>query len=296
MITVFGWSVRAPSQLTRLVMLSALSATLMALDHRGQQLETIRGALTTASKPILFIAAVPIHALSAIGEFFATRTALREEIARYDTDHARLNAQLQQFEALEAENRRLREMLGSAPRVADRALAAELIEVSAEPYSRTIIVARGTNDGAYLTQPVIDAYGIVGQVTQVTAAASRITLITDPSHAIPALVGRNGLRVLVFGTGDADRLKVPYLSATADIKEGDVLASSGLGGIFPPGYPVARIEKIHNDPNEPFLDITARPAARLNHSTQVLLIWPGVKAVKTKTDAKAPAPKTGGTP
>jgi rod shape-determining protein MreC len=280
MITVFGWSVRAPSQLSRLVILSALSGALMALDHRGQQLESIRAALTTASKPILYIAAAPVRALSAIGEFVTSGGQLRGELDRLAAEREQLHARLQQFEALEVENRRLREMLGSATRVADRALAAELIEVSPEPFSRKIILDKGAKDGVYVGQPVIDAHGIMGQVTQVASEVSRVTLITDPGHAIPALVNRSGLRVLAFGTGDADTLKVPYLTATADIKEGDVLASSGLGGTFPPGYPVARIEKIHNDPNEPFLEIVARPAAQLNHSKQALLIWPGARVAK----------------
>jgi rod shape-determining protein MreC len=169
-------------------------------------------------------------------------------------------------------------MLGSATRVAERALAAELIEISQEPFARKIVIARGEHDGAFVGQPVIDAHGVMGQVTQALSAQSRVTLITDPGHAVPVLVNRNGLRALVFGTGNPDKVNVPYLTAAADIREGDLLVSSGMGGTFPAGYPVATVSRIVNDPNEPFLEIDARPVARLNHSKQVLLIWPGAKA------------------
>ena len=196
-----------------------------------------------------------------------------------------LLARLQQFDSLEAENIRLRNMLGSAARVADRALAADLKEVSPEPFTRKVVVARGSRDGVYVGQPVIDAHGIMGQVTQVASHVSRVTLITDAGHAIPVLDNRSGLRTLVFGTGDPDSMRVPYLTASEDIKEGDLLVSSGMGGTFPPGYPVAQVLKIANDPNESFLDILVKPAAQLNHGKQVLLIWPG-GSLKTKAEPK----------
>ncbi|OGI49715.1 MAG: rod shape-determining protein MreC, partial [Candidatus Muproteobacteria bacterium RIFCSPHIGHO2_01_60_12] len=153
--------------------------------------------------------------------------------------------------------------------------AAELVEVSSEPFTRKVVVAKGSQDGVYVGQSVIDAHGVMGQVTQVAGHVSRVTLITDAGHAIPVLNNRSGLRALVFGTGNPDTVKVPYLTANADIKEGDLLVSSGMGGTFPPGYPVARVVKIVNDPNEAFLAITAKPAAQLNHGKQVLLIWRG---------------------
>ena len=176
-------------------------------------------------------------------------------------------------------------MLGSAAQVADKALAAELVEVSSEPFTRKIVVAKGSRDGVYVGQSVIDAHGIMGQVTQVASEVSRVTLITDAGHAIPVLDNRSGLRMLVFGTGDPDTLKVPYLTSASDIKEGDLLVSSGMGGTFPPGYPVAQVIKIVNDPNEAFLAISATPAAQLNHGKQVMLIWRGAPP-KSEGNAK----------
>lgn len=276
MITIAGWSLRAPSQLTRLVVLGALSAGLMIADHRGQQLETLRAGLTAIARPVLYVAALPAQLGSMIADFFTTSEQLRKELSTLRSERQAMQMQVQRLEATEADNRRLRDMLGAANAVADRALAAELLEVTPEPSSRKIILDRGSRHGVYVGQPVIDAYGVIGQVTQVATELSRVTLLTDPGHAIPALVNRSGLRVLVFGTG-AETLRVPYLTARADIREGDLLVSSGMGGTFPPGYPVARVDKIVNDPNESFLSISAHPAAQLNHNKQALLVWPGTK-------------------
>ncbi len=275
MINVFGRSVGAPSHLTRLILLSALSVALMILDHRGHHLEKIRAGLNVLAYPIQLIAAAPAYVGGGIADFFTTRGTLRQDNEKLLAERQVLNAKVQQFDALEEENARLRRMLGSAAQVADKAIAAELIEVSSEPFTRKIVVAKGSRDGVYVGQSVIDAHGIMGQVTQVASQVSRVTLITDAGHAIPVLDNRSGLRMLVFGTGDPDTLKVPYLTSASDIKEGDLLVSSGMGGTFPPGYPVAQVSRIVNDPNEAFLAIAAKPAAQLNHGKQVMLIWRG---------------------
>ena len=275
MINVFGRSIGAPSNLTRLILLSILSAALMILDHRGHHLEKIRAGLNTLAYPILLIAATPAYVSDSLADFFTTRGTLRADNEKLLAERQMLLAKLQRFEALDEENNRLRRMLDSAAQVADKALAAELVEVSSEPFTRKIVVAKGSQDGVYVGQSVIDANGIMGQVTQVAGHVSRVTLITDAGHAIPVLDNRSGLRMLVFGTGEQDSLKIPYLTASSDIKEGDLLVSSGMGGTFPPDYPVAQVTKIVNDPNESFLFITAKPAAHLNHGKQVLLIWRG---------------------
>ena len=275
MINVFGRSIWAPSHLTRLVLLSILSVALMMLDHRGHHLEKIRAGLNALAYPIQLIAATPAYVGRSIADLFTTRGSLREDNEKLLAERQALLAKLQQFDALEQENQRLRNMLVSAALVADKAIAAELVEVSAEPFTRKVVVAKGSQDGVYVGQSVIDAHGIMGQVTQVAGRVSRVTFITDAGHAIPVLNNRSGLRALVFGTGNPDTVKVPYLTANADIKEGDLLVSSGMGGTFPPDYPVARVLKIVNDPNESFLSITAKPAAQLNHGKQVLLIWRG---------------------
>lgn len=286
MINVFGRPIGAPSHLTRLVLLSALSVALMMLDHRGHHLEKIRAGLNTLAYPVQLIAAAPAYVVGGLADFFTTRRTLRVDNEKLLVERQALLARLQQFEALEQENQRLRQMLVSAVQVADKAIAAELVEVSAEPFTRKVVVAKGAKDGVYVGQSVIDAHGIMGQVTQVAGNVSRVTFITDAGHAIPVLNNRSGLRALVFGTGNPDTVKVPYLTANADIQEGDLLVSSGMGGTFPPGYPVARVTKIVNDPNEAFLFITAKPAAQLNHGKQVLLIWRGIVPAKSGGKSK----------
>lgn len=278
MTDLFGKAITHPSSLTRLVLLVALSATLMVLDHQGNHLPKIRATLAVLVYPIQIAAALPVRAGGWIWEILATEKTLRERNRQLQAERSAHLARLQKLEALEAENARLRDLLGSAERVADRAIVAELVEVSLEPFTRKIVVDKGSRDEVYVGQPVIDAYGIVGQITEVGVMTSKSTLITDPGHAIPVVLNRNGLRTVVFGTGAFDRVSVPYLTPSADIQEGDLLVSSGMGGNFPPGYPVAQVTKIIRDANEAFLKISAKPIARLNYGKEVLLIWPGDRA------------------
>jgi rod shape-determining protein MreC len=283
MITAFGKSFHGPSALTRFVLLALLSAALMIFDHRGQQLQQLRAALMVVVYPIQVAAGIPVDVYNGLVAVFTTDKELKERNLALEVERQQLLVRLQQFEAIGRENDRLRAMLGAASRVADRVLVAELMEVSLEPFSRRLLIRRGARDGVYIGQPAIDAYGIVGQVTQVAPHVSTITLITDPSHAIPVLDNRSGLRTVAYGSGDQDELTVPYLSRVADIKEGDLLVSSGMGGVFPAGYPVATVTAIANDPREGFLRIRARPAAQLNHGKQVLLIQATPAAEKPKT-------------
>lgn len=283
MITVFGKPLRGPSALTRLVLLSTLSAGLMLLDHQSNHLKDIRAGLMVLAYPFQLIAGIPVSLYHGVSDTFSSGKTLREERDELAAEREQLLARLQQFEALDAENAQLRAMLGSAKRVANRALAAELANASLEPFSRRLLVRRGEHDGAYTGQPVIDAYGVVGQLTQVGPDMSTVTLITDPGHAVPVLNQRSGLRAMVFGSGEHDSLTVPYLTAVSDIKVDDLLISSGLGGTFPAGYPVAVVTHIEHDPSEGFLRISARPAAQLNHGKQVLLIWPGQASIETAT-------------
>ena len=287
MLQISGWQIRAPSNLTRFVLLALLSVSLMLLDARGHHLQKIRAGLTVLFRPIQMVAAIPIRVGSAVIDFIHGDETLRAEAERLRSEQPILLARLQKFEAIEAENAHLRQLLGTSALVAERAVVAELLEVASEPFRRTVVIAKGEKDGLYLGQPVIDAYGIRGQVSEVGVLQSTAILITDPGHAIPVQVNRNGLRAIAFGTGAPDTVSIRYLTASSDIKPGDLLVSSGIGGGFPFGYPVAKVKKIVNDPNESFLDITATPVAQLSHNKEVLLIWP-TKSV-LPAEAKKPA-------
>jgi len=288
MLQIAGIQLRAPSNLTRFVLCALISVALMLLDARGHHLQQIRAGLTVLLSPIQMIAAVPVRVGSAVVNLFQSDASQREELERLRKEQPLLFARIEQYEALAAENAHLRQLLGTSAQIADKAVAAELVEVASEPFRRTIVIAKGTRDDLYVGQPVIDAYGIQGQVTEVGLHRSRAILITDPDHAIPVQVNRNGLRAVAFGTGDAGTVSIRYLTASADIKEGDLLVSSGLGGGFPFGYPVAKVSKIINNPNESFLDIVAIPVAQLGHNKEVLLIWPS--KVAAPPAAKKPEP------
>lgn len=293
MIGSASWSPRAPSIVARFVVFAALSVLLMMLDHRGHHLERIRAGLSVVLSPIQAVVALPIRAGSWVVEFIGGDRAMRERYERLSSELPMLKARLEKLEALEAENNHLRQLLGSAARVAERALVAELVEVGREPFTRQITIARGSGDGLFVGQPVIDAHGIMGQVAEVGVYRSRATLITDPGHAIPVQVNRNGLRTIAFGVGNTDYVEVRYLTSSADIKEGDLLVSSGIGGTFPFGYPVAQVEHVINDPNESFLDVRARPVAQLGHNKEVLLIWPSTPSLPPEP-AKPSTPTTRG--
>ena len=295
MALIAGFQVRAPSNLTRFIFFALLSLALMYVDSHGQHLKRIREGLTVLFAPIQYMAALPGRMGSALSSFFTGEESLRKELERLKTDQPLLLARMEKYAALESENAHLRALLGTGMLMSDKAEAAELLEVASEPFRRTIIIAKGAKDNLYPGQPVIDTYGIRGQVSDVGVLQSTAILITDPGHAIPVIVQRNGLRAIAFGTGAPDTVSIRYLTASADIKSGDELVSSGLGGGFPFGYPVAKVTKIVNNPNESFLDITAVPAAKLNHGREVLLIWPSKKVAppevkKPETAKKPPVP------
>ncbi len=296
MLQISNWQLRLPSNLTRFVLLALLSVGLMLLDARGHHLQNIRAGLTVLFAPIQILAAIPVRVGGWLMDLTRTDASLREEAERLRTQQPILLARLQKVEAIEAENAHLRQLLGTSAPVAERAVVAELLEVGGEPYRHTVVIAKGAKDGLYLGQPVIDTYGIRGQVSEVGILQSKAILITDPSHAIPVQVNRNGLLAIAFGTGTPDSVSIRYLTASADIKQGDLLVSSGIGGGFPFGYPVAKVKKIVSNPHEAFLNIMATPTAQLAHNKEVLLIWPAksTMAVSTKkpADIKKPVPQT----
>lgn len=251
------------------------SLFLMTLDHRQQHLETIRAAIAVVLYPLEYLVSLPAAAGNWAVDALATRNHLLDENRRLREQQLKLEARLQKFDALQAENIRLREMLQSSQKVGERLLVAELMAVDMDPFKRQVVLNKGARDGVFRGHPVLDAKGVMGQVTSVSAFSSVAMLITDPSHAIPVQVNRNGLRAIALGTGEADSLEVPHIPNNADIRVGDLLVTSGLGQRFPPGYPVAVISRIDIDPTRPYATVTARPTAHLERVREVLLVWPG---------------------
>ncbi len=255
--------------------LALLSVVLMTVDHRQQYLENLRGGLSVLVYPLQLLVDLPNSASDWFTESLSTRRQLQEINASLRTQQLVLNVQLQKMEALEAENLRLRALLDSSFEVGERPLLiANLLSVDMDPYRHEILINKGSLDQLYEGQPLLDSNGMMGQLIHVSPFTSIAMLITDPSHAIPVQVNRNGLRTIALGTGSLNRLKLPNIPNNADIRVGDLLVTSGLGGRFPPGYPVAEVTEVDQDPGRAFSQITARPRARLDRSREVLLVWP----------------------
>lgn len=223
----------------------------------------------------------------------ASKVDLQEENKALRTEVLVLKRKLQQMASITAENTRLRQLLNSADTIEDRVLVAELIGVSPDPMKHKVIINRGAVDGVYIGQPVVDAYGLVGQVVEVGRHTGRVLLITDSTHALPVQINRNGIRLVAEGQGNLFELQLRFVSSTMDIQEGDLLVTSGLGQRFPPGYPVALVEKVSHDPGKPFATVTAKPMAELNRNRHVLLVFDRHGAVEEAGD-QAAAGSTGG--
>jgi len=276
MLKAPGTPVNNSETLVRFLILVVLSIGLMYLDYPdGRYRQRANDLISVISYPLTTIAAFPATAAEWVSDSFQSDDDIRKQLVKSREENLKLQARLQQFDALEAENRQLREMFAASKRVAERSMVAKLLAVNPDPTTRTIVIDKGRKEGAFQGQPVIDAHGVIGQITEANLFDSRVTLITDSSHDIPVQVVRNGLRTILKGSSGSNDLVAPFLTRSADIRKGDVLVTSGLGGRFPPNYPVARVERVVADPNEAFLKITAQPMAELDHGRLVLLIWPG---------------------
>ncbi len=264
---------RIPALGIRVLVCVALSVLLMVIDHRENHLDTVRKAIGAAVYPIQIVVDAPFRFWDWISESTAERNELQLEVGRLKAEQLLTRAELLQLTALRAENDRLRDLLDARPRSRDEIRVAEIMAVDANPYRHSFVIDIGERDGVYTGQAIIDADGIVGQVLKAGLTTSQAILISDPSHALPVEVSRNGLRTIANGTGEFDRLDLPFLPNNADILPGDELVTSGLGGAFPAGYPVAVIGSVNRIPQAPFADITAAPSAALDQVREVLLIW-----------------------
>ncbi len=267
--------VRIPALGVRTIALLILSIILMVYDHRTQQLDTVRRAIGAVVYPLQVVVDTPARVWGWMVESSTSRNELELENARLRVAQRLTRAELQQLLALEAENARLRDLLEARDRITGDVRVAGIMSVDANPFRHNIVIDVGTQDRVYEGQSLIDASGVVGQVLKTGRSSSQAILISDPDHALPVEVNRNGLRTIAFGTGQFDRLDLPYLPNNADIEPGDLLVTSGLGGAFPPGYPVARVMEVNRLPQQQFAEVSAKPEASLNQVREVMLIWMG---------------------
>ena len=250
-----------------------LAVSLLLVGRFTSWLDPAREKLDLLALPFYWVADIPDTVVGWFDDNLISRQELVEDNLVLRNQLRVQEARLQQMATLIAENMRLRQLMNSSEILQDRILVAEMIGVSPDPLLHQVIINKGSRDGVYIGQPLLDAFGLMGQVVSVTDFTAQVLLITDNSHAIPVQITRNNVRTIADGVGDLYRLQLRYVSSVMDIEEGDILVSSGLGGRFPVGYPVAQVESITYDPGEPFAEVIARPAAQLDRSRHVLLVF-----------------------
>lgn len=256
----------------RLIAYLTLAMIVMVIDHRVGYLERAREMAGVLIEPAYRIAALPSDVARAGRLAVATQTQLVDE--NRDLREALLLAQvrLNRMSALTAQNDRLKKLLDVQKELGLGVQLARLIDIDLDPFRHRIVLDAGSAQMIEVGQPVLDAFGIMGQIVEVLPNTSVALLITDPTHAIPVTVRRTGLRTIVYGTGAIDRLQLPNIPISADIKSGDELVTSGLGGRFPAGFPVGEIIEVSNDESGMFAAAIAKPAAALDRSGEVLLL------------------------
>jgi rod shape-determining protein MreC len=258
----------------RLILALIISGILMFADHRLDSFGTIRTYLNSLVSPLQYVANIPSGMLNWSAQRLASQQQLLSENTLLKNENLLMRESVQQFETLKVENDRLRTLLGSPLQEGRRKMVAELMAVDNNPYSHQVIIDKGTSDGVFEGQPVLDANGIVGQVLHVAATTSRILLITDITHAVPVRVARNNVRLVASGSGELGDLAIHHMPHNTDLREGDLLISSGLGEVFPAGYPLAVVSTIIKDEGRPFATVNAAPIALLDRLKYLLLLWP----------------------
>ncbi len=263
---------RGPSPGLRFTVYAILSLTLMHLDQRAHWSERIRYGLDAAAYPVQIAVNSPLAAWHWMTDSFSTRGTLRAQNQQLHTQVQELQLAMLRHQALEQENAQLRELQAALPPLIKKWLVAEVIGVDSGTLRQRLIINKGRHQGVQLNEPVVDGTGILGQVAHIGPWSSEVILITDPEHAIPVQLARNGLRTIAVGSGNTDEILLPYLAANADVKSGDLLTSSGLGGVFPAGYPVGRITGVRREANQLLAQVRAEPQAKVGRAREVLLI------------------------
>lgn len=251
-----------------------LSFLLISIDHGHQNLAALRGVLSVAIYPVQYLVTLPVKMVDAVANNLRARSDLRTENDRLKAENLLLQARTQRYAALEQENRRLRELLDSSPGLGEEVVVADVLAVDSNPAARQIVINKGSRQHIYVGQPIADAQGVLGQVTEVGPFSSTAMLITDARHALPVQLIRTGLRAIAVGAGESDSLLLSFVPTNADIKTGDLVVSSGLDKRFPAGYPVGKVDQVAVVPGEPFARIVVAPSAMLGRSREVLLVWP----------------------
>lgn len=254
---------------------AVLAIALLATGYwRPDLLQGVRNTLADySSRPLFWLTAAPGQSLAWLDEQFTQREALLEKNRALEHENLILQRKVLQMAALMAENARLKELLNATELFDDSVIVTELLGLSPDPLRQEMLIQRGRAAGVFEGQPVVDAYGLVGSVIEVAEQTSRVLLVTDSTNAVPVQVNRSGVRGIAEGSGRLDELYIRNLVPTADVKQGDLIVSSGLGGRYPPGYPVGEVTRIEYEGADSFLRVVVRPSAQLDRSRQLLLLY-----------------------
>ena len=261
------------------------SLVLFFLDSRMNYFSPVRSTLSVAVYPIQMLASLPSEISEWTSEFFQDRKELKEKNTQLEAINLSNSVRLQRLQDLQRENMRLRELLGSSFRLHERVKVAEILSIDLDPFSQQLVIDKGSRYGVFMGQPVLDATGVMGQVVHVSQFSSHVVLLTNPSHALPVQINRNGVRAVVTGRGLGKLLHLEHVPHNSDIREGDLLVTSGLGGRFPVGYPVGRVVSVLSKQGQAFANIQVEPAAKLSTSREVLLVV-AVKPLITVADVE----------
>lgn len=272
---------RGPAPLVRLAFFVSLAILLMVLDARFRYAEGVRQVVALAAYPIQRIAMAPVDLFHGVANYFGSTAALQEENAALRTKQLRAAPELLRLEALQEENNQLRRLLDAQERLPSKAVFAEILYAARDPFSRKVVIDKGSQHNIQAGQPVIDDVGVIGQVTRVYLLMSEVTLLSDKNQAIPLQVQRNGLRAVAYGGAEGGMLDLRFMAANADIRNGDTLVTSGIDGTYPPGLPVASVARIERDAAYAFAKIYLAPTAGTDRYRQVLVL---------SNEAKAPPP------
>jgi rod shape-determining protein MreC len=264
-----------------------LAVVLMAMDQRGHYVPRMRSAIEYLVEPVYHVVEWPLDATRNLFTQFQSRRSLRHENDRLRMQLLSQEAAIQRLSALAEENKRLRSLFEGARGQEFEYRFAELLQVDLDPFSHQVLIDRGSSDGVVVGQAVIDGAGVMGQVEDVHLHFSTVRLISDPNHALPVQINRTGLRTVAFGTGQTGFLSMPSVPREADVRQGDLIVTSGLGDRFPGGYPVARVSGIDREEGLTFAQVQAQPLAALDRGREVLLI-------STPEPELVPAPEPAG--
>lgn len=264
---------RGPSLQLRLFLAVIVAIGVIIADSRLGAFSQIRTYMDTAVSPFYFLANGPRQALDSLSETLASRQQLELENKALHRELMLKNSELLLIGQFKQENARLRELLGSPLRQDEHKMVTQVISTGTDPYTDQVVIDKGSLSGVYEGQPVISDKGVVGQVVAVGKITSRVMLICDSSHALPIQVLRNDIRVIAAGNGCTEDLQLEHLPGNTDIRVGDVLVTSGLGGRFPEGYPVGVVSSVKLDTQRAYTVIQARPTAGLQRLRYLLLLW-----------------------